>query len=79
MLRRVALVRTDVSEERRTLHASVTNYPTIFVTLMMETIRSSEMLLLTSATRRNIIKDGILYSHRREDLKSHRELTGLAL
>jgi hypothetical protein len=32
---------------------------------------SSETPVLTSATRRPILEDGILHSHRRENLKSH--------
>jgi hypothetical protein len=77
MLRRVALVRTDVSEERiastflsNTLRLLVTanvvpSSPT--VTLIMKAIRSSETSVLTRAKRRNIPEDGIPHGHCREN------------
>jgi hypothetical protein len=37
---------------------------------MMEAIRSTETLVLTTATQRNIPEDGIFHIHRRENLKS---------
>jgi hypothetical protein len=52
MLRRVALVRTGVSEDA---------------------LSSSEISVLTRATRHNIPEDPILHSHRRENLNSYTE------
>jgi hypothetical protein len=43
-----------------------------FSTLKMEAIRSSETSVQsTTSTRRHTPEDGILHSHRRENLKSH--------
>jgi hypothetical protein len=69
MLRRVALVRTDVLEERR---ASVINVARIS---MLGTLT----LTSNQRTRRNIPEDAILRSHRHENLKSYIALTGWAL
>jgi hypothetical protein len=88
MLRRVALVRTDVSEEcysaflrsvsRLLLTAIVVLSSPSLVTLMMEALGSSASVL-TRATLRNIPDDNFLHSHRLENLKSYIALTGWAL
>jgi hypothetical protein len=73
----VAFVRTDISQERIVTIIKVTsNVPSspILVTLMMEAIRSAEMLVVTLATRRNIPKDDFLRSGCLENLKSYKEL-----
>jgi hypothetical protein len=59
MFYRVAIIRTDVSEEH-----------CIFII----GVRIGELgttLVLTKATRRNIPEHGILHSHHRENLKSY--------
>jgi hypothetical protein len=69
MLRREALVRTDVSDELSASIIRVTRIghsgSPILVTLMTEALSSSETSVITRATRRDIPEDGVLYSHRR--------------
>jgi hypothetical protein len=83
MLRPVALVRTDVSEELSASIIRVTGIgelgmayivprSLILVTLMTEALSSSEMFVLTRrATWRNILGDAILHSHDCKNLKSY--------
>jgi hypothetical protein len=91
MLRRVALVRTDVSEEPSAFIISISSQRASVArcgyvpsspflgTLMMEAISSYETFLHTRAIRRNIPEDDILHNHRRENLKSYLTLTGWIL
>jgi hypothetical protein len=81
MLRRVALVKTDVSEECTSSIIRVTRIGELgtlavisnrCTLLMMEALRSSERSVLKSAIRRNIPENGILHSHRLENLRAYR-------
>jgi hypothetical protein len=69
MLRRVALVTTDVSEE---LGASFIRVTRIGELGTLAVTRNS---VLTRATRRNIPEDAIHHSHRGESLKSYKPST----
>jgi hypothetical protein len=51
----------------------------ILCALMMEVIRSLKTSVVKRGTLRHIPEDGILHSHRRENLKSYTALTGLTL
>jgi hypothetical protein len=68
MLRRVALVRTDVSEEPSASFIRVARIGELGTTLAQ---LATDAWVLTIATRRNIPEDTILYRHRRENLKSY--------
>jgi hypothetical protein len=70
MRHRVALVTTDISEER-IVFVIVVPTSFILVTLIMETILSSEMSVLIRATWRPIPENGILHSHRPGNLTSY--------
>jgi hypothetical protein len=80
MLRCVALVRVFLRSVSRLLAtAIVVPSSPILSAVMMEAIRSSETSVITRFTQRYIPEDGILRSHRRENLKSYITLTDWAV
>jgi hypothetical protein len=82
-LRRVALLKTEVSEESIASIIRVTRIgeigTTLAVTSNWSTLRFSETPVVTRATRRNIQEDDILHSYRSDNLKSYIALTGWIL
>jgi hypothetical protein len=95
MLRRVALVTNNISQERIAsiiratrigvflrsvlqllVTANVVPSSPNDVILNMEPIRSTETSVLTRTKKCHIPEDGILHSHRRENLKSYIAFTG---
>jgi hypothetical protein len=68
MLYRVALVRTDVSEESSASFIRVTKIGELGTTLAATSNRRTLRRL------RNIPEDDILHSHRRENLKSYKQI-----
>jgi hypothetical protein len=69
MLLRVALVRTDVSEELSASFIRVTRIGELGT--MLAATSNQRTSVLTRGTRRNIPEDTILHSHRHENLKSY--------
>jgi hypothetical protein len=70
MLRRVAVVRTDVSEELSASFIRVTKISELGITLAVTSNRRT-VSVLTRTKRRNVPEDTILHSHRRENLKTY--------
>jgi hypothetical protein len=83
LLCRVALVRTDVSEEPGTSFIRVKKIgeleTTQAATTNRRTLLKNTTLFLTRATRCNNPEDTILHSHRRENLKSYNQKQDFAI
>jgi hypothetical protein len=74
LLRRVAHVRTDISEEPGASFIRVTEISALGTT---QAATSNRRTLRRNATRRNNPEDTILHSHRRENLKSYISISHL--
>jgi hypothetical protein len=69
--RRVALIRTNVSNELSASYIRVTRIRELGTALAVTSNRRTQLAVPTRATRGNIPQDTILHSHRRENLKSY--------
>jgi hypothetical protein len=76
MLRRMALVRTDVSEELSASFIRVTRIVELGTTLAVTSNRRTLLTCYFFAARHNIPEDAILHSLRRENFKSYIALIG---
>jgi ABC-type molybdate transport system permease subunit len=79
MLRHVALVKTDVSEELSASIIRVTRIGELGTTLTVTSNRRTETSVFPRATWCKLPEDPILHSHRRENLMSYVTLTGSTL
>jgi hypothetical protein len=77
MLRRVVLVRTDVSEERNASFIRVTRIGELGTTLAVTSNRRT-LRRNTKQKPHGVTEDAILHIHRRETLKSYIDLRGFA-
>jgi hypothetical protein len=71
MLRHVALVRTDVSDEHSASFIRVTRIGELGTTLAVTSNQRTLRRNTKSHSRHNIPEDAILHSHHREHLKSY--------
>jgi hypothetical protein len=82
---RIAYITVErISEPRKTLAVTkllvIANVvPSLLILFILKVKRSSETSVLTTATRRHFLEDGILHSRRRENRKPYIVLTGWAL
>jgi predicted hotdog family 3-hydroxylacyl-ACP dehydratase len=67
---RIGELGATLGVRRLLVTANVVPSSQILVAMLKEALSSSETLVLTRTTRRTITEDAILYSHRRENLKS---------